>query len=421
MKGEYDMKCFVIIILALTLLLTLTACAADSDMPEPPLQEEQPQEQPLEISLPAPEPFPGKIVIITNSAPPYEEENYSAQEVVAKYGEDKIVHEICWYDHLAHNKEPMENLLSQLASDADIKAVIIDHGIPGTLLALDKLWKIRDDIFIVLCEPLEDPADVTQRASLILKTDELAMGTAIAEQAYKMGAKTFVNYFMRRGQSYPLIPTRYEMISEQCEKLDIEVVYVAAANATNDISADDMQRSVMEEVLILVEKYGADTAFFCTNCVLQAPLIKAVVDSGAIYPQPCCPSPLHGFPLALGLVSEDENVLDKLGSVDSVINETTHMLAQKGMLGRVSTWPAPTTMLMIHTGVEYAIKWINGEVPKEGIDVAALKQCMEDYAGVECFARTYVAGVTNFLYGNEPGTEYPNCLLLRQDYLTYGK
>jgi hypothetical protein len=41
------------------------------------------------------------------------------------------------------------------------------------------------------------------------------------------------------------------------------------------------------------------------------------------------------------------------------------------------------------SAAEYAIKWINGEVPKEGIDVGVLKQIMEDYAGVEVFLTPY--------------------------------
>jgi len=120
-----------------------------------------------------------------------------------------------------------------------------------------------------------------------------------------------------------------------------------------------------------VARYGEDTAFYSTTCSLQAPLIKAVVDSHAIYPQPCCPSPYHGFPEALG-IKMGEGQAD----LNHVISEACRIAAEKNMTDRLSTWPVASGMMFANAGAEYAIKWLNGEVPKAGIDRLVLEGCM---------------------------------------------
>jgi len=414
------MKYYIIILLTLALLLTLVACTSNSDITELPMPieppEETPVEQPMEISPPVPEPpenepFPGKIAIITNDVTQNEEEYRSATQVVAKYGEDKIVHKI-WPVKFPDEGEQMIRIVRQLAEDPEIKALIINQAVQNTMPALDKLLEIRDDVFIVLVHPTENPPDVAARANLVLMIDELLMGPAMVRQAHKMGATTFVHLSFPRHMGYLLIYGRYMMIKEECAKLDIEFVEYTVPDPTGDIGMAG-SRQFFEEIPKLVAQYGPDTAFFSTNCGLQIPLIKAVVDSGAIYPSPCCPSPFHGFPLALGLISEGESVFEATGTQDAVrriVDQTIVKLAEKDMLGRVSTWPVPSSMMFTNAAAEYAIKWINGKVPKEGIDKVVLEQCMSDYAGTDCFAtRTY----------DYDDGKFDNWLFVMQDYFTY--
>ena len=63
----------------------------------------------------------------------------------------------------------------------------------------------------------------------------------------------------------------------------------------------------------------------------------------------------------------------------------------------------------IIASVEYAVKWINGEVPREGVDIGALKQSMKDYVGVKVCLTRFVSG--------ETGTD--NFFLLSMDYFIY--
>jgi hypothetical protein len=279
----------------------------------------------------------------------------------------------------------------------------------------------RPDIFLCAIQPTENPPDIAKRFNLILCADELMMGYKMPPQAKKMGAKTFVHLSFPRHMSYALISARYGILKEECKKVGLNFVTYTVPDPTGDIGMAGAQQVVLEEIPKLVAQYGKDTAFFCTNCGLQIPLIKSVVDTGAIYPQPCCPSPFHGFPLALGLISEGQSVFDAAGISDAVatiVAKTSEKLAEKNMLGRVSTWPVPSSMLATNAAADYAFKWISGEVSKEGIDKKVLEKCMADYAGVAVETRTLG---TQEVDKDISDVSLPNWFFVTMDYLTYGK
>jgi hypothetical protein len=366
----------------------------------------------------SPKSFPGKIAIITNADIQNPEEYYSAAEVVKKYGADKIIHKT-WPIKFPEEGEQMIRLVQQIAADPEVKALIINQAVLNSMAAVDKLLETRGDIFTVAIYPTENPPDLARRYNLILSTDEVAMGFAMPAQAKKMGAKTFMHLSFPRHMSYEMIAARYKILQEECAKLGLDFVTYTVPDPISDIGMYGAQQVMLEEVPKLVAHYGKDTAFFCTNCGLQAQLIKGVVDNGGIYVQPCCPSPFHGFPAALGLTNEGQSVFDKYGTKDTadiVVANITEKLRAKNMLGRVSTWPVPVAMMGTAAATEYAIKWINGEVPKNGIDHAILKKCLADYAGVPVDTRTLGTYESDLDMSDEP---LPNWVLVREDYLTF--
>jgi len=346
----------------------------------------------------------GKVAIVTNTVSQNEEEYRSAQEMVTKYG-DRIVH-VTWPDNFMAEQEQMVSVVAKLAYDPDVKALIINQAVPGTNAAVDKLLETRDDVFIVYCTPQENPPDVVARAQLIMMPDELAMGDAIPIQSKKLGAKVFVHYSFPRHMSQVLLSSRRELMKKKCAELGLEFVDATAPDPTGDSGLPGAQQFILEDVPKMVQKYGKDTAFFSTNCAMQIPLIKAVVDTGAIYPQPCCPSPYHGFPTALGIESD----LSKQDNIKHVIDETRRILKEKGMTGRLSTWPVPVAMMGTVAGTEYAFKVISGEVPFDKLDIKVLEQCMADYAKVAVKSNPYV---------DEAGKKYDNFLFVLMDFLTY--
>jgi len=351
--------------------------------------------------------FPGKIAVITNTVSQNEEEYRSAEQLVEKYGADKVVF-VTWPDNFMAEQEQMVTTVARLAADKDIKALIINQAVPGTNAAIDKLKETRDDIFVVYCSPQENPPDVSVRANLTLMPDELGMGPVMVKQAKDQGAKVFVHYSFPRHMSQVLLGGRRDLIKQNCDELGIQFVDATAPDPTSDAGVTGAQQFILEDVPRMVTRYGEDTAFFSTNCAMQIPLIKAVVDYHAIYPQPCCPSPFHGFPSALGIESSG---LD----LNYMIDETRKIAAENNMLGRLSTWPVPASMTWTNAGAEYAIKWIKGEVPEEGIDDAALAECMSEY-----IRETVGEDVaTTMIAYEEGGVSYDNFKMVLMGYLTY--
>ena len=99
-----------------------------------------------------------KVAIVTNTVSQNEEEYRSAQEMVAKYG-DRIVH-VMWPDNFMAEPEQMVSVISKLAYDKEIKAVVINQAVPGTNPAIDKLREARRDVFIVYASPQENPPEI---------------------------------------------------------------------------------------------------------------------------------------------------------------------------------------------------------------------------------------------------------------------
>jgi len=386
------MKKIISILLVLVMVFSLGACAQKTETPatETPATETPATETPA----------------TTNTLSQNEEEYRSAQQMVEKYGEDKISH-VLWPDNFMTEQEQMISTITKIGSDPEVKALIINQAVPGTNAAVDKLLETRDDMFIVYCVPQENPPDVAARADLILNPNELGMGSTIPEQAKALGAKTFVHYSFPRHMSVVLLSARRDLMIEKCKEIGIEFVDATAPDPTGDAGVPGAQQFILEDVPKMVEKYGVDTAFFSTNCAMQTPLIKACYDAGAIYPQPCCPSPYHGFPSALGIESTGYSV----DAMANVISETAKKLDEKGLLGRFSTWPVPVSMMNTVASTEYAIKWINGEVGDE-LDVKVLEELMTEYAdGIAVVTEGYAEG----------STEYPTFRLIMMDFLTYSQ
>ena len=351
--------------------------------------------------------FQGKIAIVTNTLSQNEEEYRSAELMVKRYGEDKIVHQL-WPDNFMTEQEQMISTIAKIGSDPEVKVLIINQAVPGTNAAVDKLLETRDDMFIVYCTPQENPPDVAQRADLILNPDELKMGDNIPVQAKKLGAETLVHYSFPRHLSIVMIAARREIMIEKCKEIGLEFHDASAPDPTSDVGVPGAQQFILEDVPKLVDRFGKNTAFFSTNCSMQTPLIKACVDEGAIYPQPCCPSPYHGFPTALGIesISKDFSV----EGMALVVSETAKALKEKGVLGRFSTWPVPVAMMNTIASPEYAIEWLKGNVGDE-LDVKLLEEKMAEYAKLTVTTSPYT----------EEGLEIPHFRLIMMDFLTYGE
>jgi len=313
-----------------------------------------------------------KIGIFTGTVTQNEEEYRAAENVQAKYGADKIIIQT-YPDKFMDEQETVIANLAGLAADPDVKALVICQGVPGTSAAIDKVKEMRDDLLIIVGTPGEDPPMIAERADVVLMADELGMGSAIIEQAKKQGAEVFVHYSFPRHMSYALLAARRDLFKENAARLEIEFVDATAPDPTGDAGVSGTKQFILEDIPRMVAKYGKNTAFFGTNCGMQDAMITAIVEEKAIFPQPCCPSPTHGFPNAMEL----DIPKDKTGDFAYIIDEITAKTAEAGMTGRLSTWPVPISMMFIEAGAEYAKAWIEEGFDK--MDDAQLDKAFQSY------------------------------------------
>lgn len=346
-----------------------------------------------------------KIGIITGTVSQGEEEYQAAQKMVAKY-KDKIVTSTYPDNFSSETETTIANVVA-MASDPKVKAIVFVQAVPGAAAAIDKVRETRPDMLFVCGVAAEDPATIASKADIVMLVDEISMGSAIPEKAAEMGAKTFIHYSFARHLSYATIAARRELMIEKCNELGIKFMDVTAPDPTSDAGVSGAQQFILEDVPRQILQYGKDTAFFSTNCGMQEPLIRSILEQKAIYPQQCCPSPYHGYPAALNIdvTGHDGDVKYMLDSIDAKLTEA-------GQEGRMSTWSVPVNMLMVEAGVDYSIEFLEGRT-KGTLDEGVLTKIVNRIAGGEGSAK-----LTKY---DENGVELDNFYMILCDFYDFSK
>ena len=314
-----------------------------------------------------------KIGIITGTVSQGEEEYQQAQKLKAKYGD--MVVTATYPDNFSTETEQTIATVTNMAADPDVKAIIFVQAVPGATAAIQKVKETRDDILFISGVCAEDPGVIAAASDICLLVDEISMGTTVIDQAKKQGAKTFVHISFERHLGYATIAARQAGFKARCAELGIEYVEATAPDPTGDAGVTGAQAWITENIKVYVDQYGADTAFFSTNCSLQVPLIQEIAKYKAIFPQQCCPSPYHAYPSAFNIKTEGHE-----GDVEYMLGEIKKAVEEAGNSGRMSTWEVPINMMMIEAGFNYAVKWIEGDIT-ERCDEAALLAEMKAISG----------------------------------------
>ena len=315
-----------------------------------------------------------KIAILTGTTSQGEEE-FRAAERAQKADPEHIVTDTYPDNFMAETETTISKLIA-FASDPDVKAIVMCQAVPGAKAAFDKIRAMgRDDMLLIAGVPQEDPAVITAAADFVLYTDEPKQGDTIMETCAKWGVDVFVHYSFPRHLAMETIAARKALLEENAAALGIEYVEATAPDPTGDAGVAGAQQFILEDVPAKLKEYeGKKVAFFTTNCGMQEPLQAAILDQpNAYYPQPCCPSPYHAFPASLGLE------IQAGGDDTEALKAIAAVLKEHNALGRYSTWPSPVNMSIIDVSVEYAKKWIVGEITSKN-DGAAIAAMFEEKA-----------------------------------------
>ena len=315
-----------------------------------------------------------KIAILTGTTSQGEEE-FRAAERAQKADPEHIVTDTYPDNFMAETETTISKLIA-FASDPDVKAIVMCQAVPGAKAAFDKIRAMgRDDMLLIAGVPQEDPAVITAAADFVLYTDEPKQGDTIMETCAKWGIDVFVHYSFPRHLAMETIAARKALLEENAAALGIQYVEATAPDPTGDAGVAGAQQFILEDVPLKLKEFeGKKVAFFTTNCGMQEPLQAAILDQpNAYYPQPCCPSPYHAFPASLGLE------IQAGGDDTEALKAIAAVLKEHNALSRYSTWPSPVNMSIIDVSVEYAKKWIAGEITSKN-DGAAIAAMFEEKA-----------------------------------------
>jgi hypothetical protein len=316
-----------------------------------------------------------KIGIMSNSISQSEEAYRAAQRLQQKYGDMVVIDTF-------PDKIEQETTISKtmaMAADPQVKVIIFNQAVAGTLASIKKLKEKRPDIFTIACNMNEDADQMAATADMLLTKDHNGLGEQVAKQAIKLKAKNFVHYSFPRHMSNQVVAIRTALMKKLCTEAGINFLEVTAPDPTSDAGVAGTQQFILEDVPNRVKELGKDTVFFTTNISINEPLVKSVIEQGAFFITQSDPSPFDSFPSVLGIKVPD----DKKGDSDYMLAQIKEKIGTAGMSGRISTWNRSLIQMMMFGGFEYAIKHCKGETKesKGEMDKAVLDQIFKEQFG----------------------------------------
>jgi hypothetical protein len=156
-----------------------------------------------------------------------------------------------------------------------------------------------------------------------------------------------------------------------------------------------------------VQKYGKDTAFFCTNDAQTEPLLKKVADLGAIFVEPDLPSPIMGYPGAFGIDLKAE-----AGSWPAILKKVEETVIAKGGDKRMGTWAYSFNYTTTLALAEFGKRVLEGKAQKDSFD--DLMACFEKYTPGAQWNGSYFVDVAT-------GAEKKNHIMVYQDTYVFGQ
>ena len=340
------MKKLISLLLVAAMLLTLAACGKKAE----PAAEAKTEDGGYHIG------------IVTGSVTQGEDDRRGAEAVQAKYGEEMVKLAI-YPDNFTEELETTVQTIVNMSDDPLMKAIIVNQGVPGTAEAFRQIKERRPDIICIAGESHEDIALISSAADLTTNNDFVARGYLMIRTAHELGCDTFVHISFPRHMSYETMSRRVAVMKAACEEFGMTFVLETAPDPTSDVGTAGAQAYVLEKAPEWIEKYGKNSAYFCTNDAHTEPLLKQLLAYGGYFIEADLPSPLMGYPGALGLdlTAEAGDFQKILAKVEAAVNE-------KGGAGRFGTWAYSYGYTVSAGLAQHAINVLNGESELRDLD-----------------------------------------------------
>lgn len=404
------MKKFFSMLLALVMLLALAGCGGDSKAPAQDQGGSSDAAKTEQGGEPADTGDAGDagdyhIGIVTGSVSQSEDDRRGAEAFQAKYGEDKVTLAI-YPDNFTEELETTIQTIVNMSDDPLMKAVIVNQSIPGTTEAFRQIKERRPDILCIAGEAHEDLPEIGSAADLVCNNDFVSRGYLIIRTAHELGADTFVHISFPRHMAYETMSRRVAVMREACKEFGMEFVLETAPDPTSDVGIPGAQAYILENVPAWVQKYGENAAYFCTNDAHTEPLLKQLVEYGGYFIEADLPSPLMGYPGALGL-----DLTEEAGDFEKILAKVESALVEKGAADRFGTWAYSYGYTLSAGLAEHAKNVIEGKC--EITDMDAVAEALNVYSPK---AQWNGAGYTNAT----TGVKSDNVFLIYQDTYIMG-
>ena len=322
------MKRLLSTLLAMTMALTLVSCGKSNPTPNTGSNK---TETPSETADTKTE---GNvhIGIVTGSVSQSEDDRRGAEAFQKEYGEDMVQLAI-YPDNFTEETETTIQSIVNLSADPLMKAIIVNQAVPGTTEAFRKIKETRPDIICIAGEAHEDLPEISSAADLVTNNDFVSRGYLIIRTAHELGCDTFVHISFPRHMSYETMSRRVAIMKAACEEFGMKFVLETAPDPTSDVGVSGAQAYILEQVPAWVEKYGQKAAYFCTNDAHTEPLLKRLLECGGYFIEADLPSPLMGYPGALGI-----DLTEEAGDFEKILTKVESAIVEKGGADHFGTW-----------------------------------------------------------------------------------
>jgi len=350
------------------------------------------------------------IGVVTGTVSQSEDDLRGAERLVQEYGDAAdggIITTLTYPDNFTSEQETTIAQIVGLADDPLMKAIVVNQAVPGTAEAFKRVREKRPDILLFAGEPHEDPNVIEAAADQSVSADNVARGYLIIWAAKQMGAKTFVHVSFPRHMSYELLSRRRYIMEEACKDLGLKFVFETAPDPTSDVGMAGAQQFMLEKTPAWIQKYGKETAFFCTNDGETEPLLKQIMKYGGLFVEADLPSPLMGYPGALGIDLKAEQ-----GDWPAILKKVEDAVIAQGGSGRFGTWAFSYGYTTTAGLGEYAKRCIEG--------TAKLGNNADLFASYAMYTPGVAWNGSNYKDLNA-GTTSPNHVLVYQDTYVFGK
>jgi hypothetical protein len=350
------------------------------------------------------------IGIVTGTVSQGEDDLRGGDALAKEYGtvaNGGMIQQITYPDNFSSEQETVIADIVGLSDDPLMKAIVVNQGVPGTTEAFKEIRTKRPDILLFCGAPQEDPNVIDPAADVVTDADNVARGYLIIWSAKQMGAKNFVHISFPRHMSIELLSRRWAIMQLAGKDLGVNTYFETAPDPTSDVGVAGAQQYILEHVPTWVQKYGKDTAFFCTNDAETEPLLKQVMKYGGMFVEADLPSPTMGYPGAFGIDLSAEQ-----GDWPAILKKVESTVVADGGKGRFGTWAFSLGYTTTAGLGEYAIRCINGTAK-----VANMKDMLSAFEKYTPGAAWNASTYTDLNTGKTDGNHF----LIYEDTYVFGR